>query len=366
MTSNLATGGADDLEERDVYQPNPSTWVTLTGKSQKPCHQGQLYRPRSESRSVRRHHPDRVRTPAARRVRLCHIHSPAWALATVAQPLALNLHDELVEGFVLIHAPKLSIGEKGRNMDKKTSVTNESLESVAHRHLSKWLISDDLQDYMRHAWEQSCWPERVQPFVTISREAGAGGGEIARNLGEALGWDVLDSEILDFMAERYQLPRDMLEVVDETKANWIQDIFGEWFDSQVVSHEKFLVYLERILWLAAMHGRVVIVGRGAQFVLPRDKGLRVRVVAPKPFRVRRVMENRELTEVAAERWTAEVDEGRHQWARRYFDRALDDPHLYDLVLNIHRVGLQAAPQIIANTCHRMWPEEDHPNSRNVS
>ena len=236
----------------------------------------------------------------------------------------------------------------------KATTESGRLASAAGEHMGRWLASEEMHKYMQSAWEQRHWPDRVRPYICISREAGAGGGEIARVVGQQLGWDVLDKELLDYMAERYKLPRDMLALVDETKANWLEDIFGEWFDSQVVSHQKYLVYLERILWLAATHGRVVLVGRGAQFVLPRDKGLRIRIIAPRSYRARRYMNKYNVSFEEAERRIDEIDEGRRDFAHRFFHHDWADSHLYDLVLNVQRIGVKAVPEQIVQVYRHVY------------
>jgi cytidylate kinase len=66
--------------------------------------------------------------------------------------------------------------------------------------LERWLLSPALRQHMQVAGDRR-HPKRTGPFIAISRQSGADGTQIARLVGEELGWDVLDKEILDFMAE---------------------------------------------------------------------------------------------------------------------------------------------------------------------
>jgi cytidylate kinase len=90
----------------------------------------------------------------------------------------------------------------------------------------------------------------------------------------------------------------------------------------------------------------VLVGRGAQFLLPRDKGLAVRLIAPLGYRVEEVMRREGLDQTEACRLIEEADRGRRDFARRYFQKDIGDPHLYDLVLNVERLGPAAVVQQI--------------------
>jgi cytidylate kinase len=188
----------------------------------------------------------------------------------------------------------------------------------------------------------------IAPFITISREAGAGGGEVARLVGEKLGWEVLDMNLLDRMAERFHVPRFMLDSVDETESNWVYDVLGTWMDRKIIPHEKYVSYLGRVILAAARRGSCVFVGRGARFLLPRGKGLAVRLIAPEKYRVEQIMKREGLEAAEARRWVEETDRGRRDFVERFFHHDLSDPHLYDLVMNTEKFGtLGAAEQIAA-------------------
>lgn len=208
-----------------------------------------------------------------------------------------------------------------------------------------------------HAWamaQEAGWRTKDRPvpaarassFVTISREAGAGGGEVARLVGERLGWDVLDKNLLDRVASRFHVPRPMLDLVDETKSNWVYDVLGTWMDSKLVPHEKYAAYVTRVVQAVAKSGGCVFVGRGAQFLLPREKVLAVRIVAPEKCRIARIAQQRKLSAAEARRWMIESDRGRRDFVAEHFHHAIDSPHLYDLVLNTERLEIGGAVALI--------------------
>jgi cytidylate kinase len=185
-------------------------------------------------------------------------------------------------------------------------------------------------------------------FLTISREAGAGGSEIAAIVGKRLGWEVLDKNLLDKVAERFNIDRSMLNLVDETHSNWVYDVLGSWMDSKVIPHETYVSQLSRVILAAARQSNFIFVGRGARFLLPREKVLAIRLIASKAFRLKRIRQYHKLSEADARRHMHEVDQGRREFVQRFFHHDITDPHLYDLVINTESLGIEcAAEEIIA-------------------
>jgi cytidylate kinase len=112
--------------------------------------------------------------------------------------------------------------------------------------------------------------------------------------------------------------------------------------------------------VAAAHcGRVVFLGRGAQFFLPPRSGLAVRIVAPEAYRVAQLARQHEVDEKQARRLMKEADEGRRDFVARYFRRDIADPCLYDLVVNVANHGPTAAANMIVDLCSRLesWLHE---------
>ena len=236
-------------------------------------------------------------------------------------------------------------------MDEK--LHGDELPGAVRARMERWLTSPGLRRHLEKALDTGRRPARTGPYIAISREAGSGGLPIARLVAEHLGWDVLDKEVLDFMAERYGVPRGMLEFVDETKASWVHDVLSSWFDAKVVSHEKFVVYLERILFLASMYGQVVFVGAVAQYILPRASGLSVRLVAPLEWRIQRRMDRYELSRNQARKEIEDIEAGRREFYRRYFQHDCSNASDFDLVINVSRFSAPTVARHIVDAFERI-------------
>jgi len=123
------------------------------------------------------------------------------------------------------------------------------------------------------------------PFLTISREAGSGGAEVAQRVASRLGWAVLDKELVDCLASDLKLEPRVLKLIDETRANWFSETLLNLFNSRLVAQQSYVELLGKVVALAASTEPVVIVGRGAHLILPHEHGLYVRVIAPRPIRL---------------------------------------------------------------------------------
>jgi cytidylate kinase len=196
-------------------------------------------------------------------------------------------------------------------------------------------------------------------YVAISREAGAGASTIAQIVGSRLNWKVYDSNLLDEVAQRNKLPRFMLNLVDETVSNWLYDVFFPWMDSQVVSQEKFVVQVSRVIRTLSRGGNAVFVGRGAQFLLPRSKTLAVRIVAPEAFRAQYVEKRRHVGSQQALDSIRRTDRGRRDFNRHFFHHDISDPHLFDLVINAGQFSPAEAAEQIVQAVRRVGNRPDY-------
>jgi cytidylate kinase len=243
---------------------------------------------------------------------------------------------------------------------KEKTHEEPKIVAAAEKKMRAWSIIQEIAEQTGDLERRERYRHGLGEYITISREAGASGSLIARIVGQTLGWEVLDKNILEQLADRYHISRAMLDLVDETTYNWVHDIIGPWFDHRIVPHEKYLVYMTRLFLAAAKRGNVVFVGRGAQFLLPRDCGMAVRIVASEHYRIARIMEEFKLSEAAAKRFMHEVDRGRREFVLKYFHRDLNDPHQFDLVVHVDRLGPQGAADEIVTTYKQSFATRKNP------
>ncbi len=184
------------------------------------------------------------------------------------------------------------------------------------------------------------------PYITISRELGSGGTEISRLLAEKLGWQHYDREIIEAIAGKSQVREELVFRFDEQIQNALETYLQNLFTKQLLDNTHYLHHLTRVLVSVAQYGNAVILGRGANFILPPESGLRVRVIAPLEVRRQRLMQARQYDEKIAAQEIASEDNKRRDFLQHHFHRKADDPCAYDAVINTGYLDLAAASDFI--------------------
>ena len=182
--------------------------------------------------------------------------------------------------------------------------------------------------------------------VCLSREAGAGGASLARNVATRLDWRVYDHELLEAIARRMEVTVDDVSKLDELSPSVIQDWILPLREEYYAPLEAYLDHLAKLVEAIGLQGNSIIVGRGAGFMLPRESTLNVLIVAPLKARAKRLSEREGLTPRTARRVAIDRDHRRRRFIRAMYHVDPTDPHHYDLVLDTESLGLTIAAEIL--------------------
>jgi cytidylate kinase len=184
--------------------------------------------------------------------------------------------------------------------------------------------------------------------VSVSREAGARGTELARCVAQRLEFRLWDQELVHRIAEESGASETLLRAVDEHARGAIEDLLAGVLMGDASTETEYLAQLIRVIHAIAQHGSAVLVGRGAQFVLSASTALRVRVVAPLDARVRNLAAARGLAEREARAEVERVDRERVNFVRHHYKRDATDPSAYDLVINSATLPFERAADVVVS------------------
>jgi len=204
--------------------------------------------------------------------------------------------------------------------------------------------------------------------ITMSRQIGSGGDEVADRVAKDLGLRMFDkglmmrvaaevgiheSEIVDYSEEEYQArnffarlfsrQRAVASVTTRTRGS----LGAEETSTQVLDEARAIDLIRATMGAAYERGNVLIIGRGGQAIL-EDKPdvLHVRVVAPLEDRVRQLQAQTNLTAPQARRLAMERDRATAEYLRTFHNIDWDDPTLYHLVVNTGRLGINRSVEFI--------------------
>jgi cytidylate kinase len=181
-------------------------------------------------------------------------------------------------------------------------------------------------------------------IITVEREYGSGGGEIAQSLATQLGWKLWDQLLTEEIARLANCPKAVVEVREERTDPLYYRLFKSFLRGSyegslnahklnVVDSETILKITERVVQHAAKTGNSVIVGRGSQhFLRSRPDTLRVFLYAPREDKVRRLLA-RGKSEKEAQQLVDTVDRERVDFIRKYFGVEWPDHPIYHAMIN---------------------------------
>ena len=194
-------------------------------------------------------------------------------------------------------------------------------------------------------------------FVTVSRQAGAGGRTFARQLVERLNvlphdrlWSCWDQELVEKVSEDHGIEKAIVAKLEDAPHNWLEEMFENVSSAEAKRHpDEFMVYRRVAMTVQALAeaGNAVIVGRGSVFVAHGIAGgLHVRLVAPVAWRVENVARRDGIDRKQAAAKVAQIDRSREMFYKRHWpDRKLT-PEEFTVTFNSERLTVGQMVQAV--------------------
>jgi cytidylate kinase len=177
-----------------------------------------------------------------------------------------------IPGIFQSHPGDFSITSRGKEAPMKT------ISQIVEEQIHRWQILRQEQKDEKPAVS----------IVTISRDPGSGGRIIAKRLAEKLGFDVFHRKVLHQMAESADVSEHLLNTLDEKGLSTLEDWISSLVWERHLWPDEYLHHLMKVISTIGEHGRAVIIGRGANFILPTDRQFRARITAPQKMRITHV------------------------------------------------------------------------------
>lgn len=214
-----------------------------------------------------------------------------------------------------------------------------SIEQIIEEQVRRWQIIQT---------EEKKADERIS-VITISREPGSGGNILGERLSQQLQFDLFYQEFVHQMAESAHVSVRLLETLDEKGASVLEEWISSLVDKRHLWPDRYLQHLMKIIGTIGKHGRAVIVGRGANFVLPPEKRISLRVISPLETRIRNVSQAFGAAAAEAKSRILKTESDRKAFIKKYFNEDIQNPLNYDVIINTEDLSVDDAVNAVIGT-----------------
>ncbi len=196
---------------------------------------------------------------------------------------------------------------------------------------------------------------KLGPCITLSRETGAGADRVSQSLVEffqpfseesSIPWTIFDKNLIEKVLEDHHLPQKLEQYLVEDKLSELKSTMNELFG--IHPHAWILVSKTSSTIIQLAHkGNVIIVGRAANVITSKLKNtFHVRLVAPLEARIPHVEEIYNLSRKEAIEFIKKEDLARKNYLKKYFNKDVDDPLLYHMIINTAQIPYRKAARMI--------------------
>ncbi|OGP63375.1 MAG: hypothetical protein A2V65_01240 [Deltaproteobacteria bacterium RBG_13_49_15] len=190
--------------------------------------------------------------------------------------------------------------------------------------------------------------QKIRPIsvVTISSLPGSGGQMVAKAIAERMGYDLFDREIINRISKSADISSTVIDTLEKERLTGIEDFIASILNKRYIWPGVYLDHLTRVIGVIGKHGRAVIVGRGANFILPPKERVAIRIVAPLEMRVERISDAFKVPYSAARKRVLNRESKRKAFVTKAYNADITDPLHYEMVLNMANLTVEDALEAV--------------------
>lgn len=239
----------------------------------------------------------------------------------------------MIRGFFLNSQPRIDDSVKEHTMTKK----KPSIDQFVTDQLKKWESA--------YSKDKAKTEARI-PVITVSMEPGSGGSVMAQKIAERLGFSYFHRDIVEEISKTAKIRSTVVNTLEKERLSGVKDFISSLIEDQYIHPNSYLNHLLEVIGTIGNHGSAVIVGRGANFILPAQDIFSVRVIAPKETRVRNVALEYRVTSEEAKRRVIRRESRRKAFVREAFHVDIGNPIHYNMTINTGKMSIAAAVEAV--------------------
>lgn len=176
--------------------------------------------------------------------------------------------------------------------------------------------------------------------ITVSSQPGSGGSVIAKSVADQLGFDFFDKTLIEVIAESAHVSSKLVESVERESLSGVEDFIASFIKKEYLYPGLYLKHLMKVVSAIALHGKAVIVGRGANFIVPSELRFSLRTVASREKRIENIARTFGVSSEEATGRVLQRESQRSAFVRHSFHKEVSDPVHYDMVINTEKTSLE--------------------------
>ena len=184
------------------------------------------------------------------------------------------------------------------------------------------------------------------PVITLCMEPGSQGCLVAQAVADQLGFNLYNRDIIRAIAKSMKTSAERIDMLEKERLSGIEDFLACLIEEHYCHNDIYMEHLVKVVRVIAGRGKAVIVGRGANFILPFENRFAVRIIAPSEIRVSNIMRAFGAKDETARHRVSRREARRRAFIRQAFNKDIRNPSHYDITLNTARLSVAAAAEAI--------------------
>jgi cytidylate kinase len=225
-------------------------------------------------------------------------------------------------------------------IEMRPSQIPRHVDAIVEEQVRRW----ELQRNTRLR-EQQREPE-PWPIVTVSREFGSQGAAVGQMVADRLGFSFWHQELVHEVAQRTGARETLIASLDEHLRGPLDEFVAQIFSGVEATAAEYVRQVGQVVHTLERHGGAVVIGRGAQFIVPSERALRVRVICAHEKRINGYASRQGVSEGQARKKVDDTDRERQAFYRKHYGQEVVQPNHYDVMVNTGALSLEAAAEVI--------------------
>jgi len=227
-------------------------------------------------------------------------------------------------------------------------------KQIINRQASLWSYVSGSK--LRQLTKKKSKNKKYHPSITVSREAGSGGRLVAKLIAKKLHFKFYDKTIVDLIVKKTKKRKDLIQSLDEQSLSFLEETLATFFSKKKISSPSYFRGLVKVFLTLGQKGNCVILGRGANFILPSEHSLKVRIIAPLKVRIKSAMVYEGYKKQRAQNEIKKLHFNRKDFIKKYFFKDISNANYYDLVINTKNLSLEEAAETAVCAFRKKFPK----------